>query len=909
MNQFFREFVVTLKDRNDLDQFYLDMEQESNLPFVPARAVECIIKKPLSRNTHYLISNVEAATLKNDPRVLDVSLSLSDLEIKTVLHSTQTGDWDRSNTIEPDQKNWGLYRMSKTSNVPQWGSEQGTGSLIDQIKLRSTGNNVDIIVVDDVAYPDHPEYSDRFVEYDWFGELDLDVRGSGTTITGVFRTSDIATITTETAHKLSPGAIINVLCTSDPTFNVTEGVVLSTPSQTTFTYSNTGSEVGQTSGTGSWLGVYRYNTFSGVNNHATHITGVIAGNTQGWARDANIYNIRHDTGGENPGEYIPREFIFDYIRAFHAAKPVNPGTGRKNPTIVNCSWGLGKSVFGAFVENPITDNNNFSVIFHKGELVTPESLGNTPVDTGYSGVCSSTIQLAPLSNVVNGGNEIFTTSGTEGTCTSIAKNILGTSGLINQGNPTGSSLNGADIYDDAYWTITLPFDIEYTGVVYGPSQGTGQDYLNISSNSSIFFAGSGTAAYDLNIGAAGPQNRKIHISANDRSCQNLWSGVEGTTPNRTLRIRWEGHESPNGADPGNPTIVWEATFFENTPNKIEIHVDQNAAWRGEFTNAQLENLGLIQSGYLAPVRDSALDTDIEDTLADGIFLVASAGNGRFKIDVPTGEDYNNYFVEKGIQYYYHRGSSPGSSNDNIICVGSLDSTSTENKFQLSNTGPRVDLYAPGSNVISSVYDDSGFTLGAAQEVVNDGSPSFETADIQSIARNQSLGISTVVTVGPHGLTTGDLLTLRLTDNTSFNVSMSPITVINGTTFEYSNPGTEVSSFTPVEIQIASGYLYQKNNGSSIAAAQVTGLLALLLETFPEITPAEAKAYILQNSIEGKISASTGDYTDATSLQGGKNKIAYYYKERATEGLVYPKPKEWLRPSIGAVFPRPKINRS
>ena len=31
---------------------------------------------------------------------------------------------------------------------------------------------------------------------------------------------------------------------------------------------------------------------------------------------------------------------FDYIRVWHKNKPVNPVTGRKNPTIVNGSWGL-----------------------------------------------------------------------------------------------------------------------------------------------------------------------------------------------------------------------------------------------------------------------------------------------------------------------------------------------------------------------------------------------------------------------------------------------------------------------------------------------------------------------------------------------------------------------------------------
>ena len=31
--------------------------------------------------------------------------------------------------------------------------------------------------------------------------------------------------------------------------------------------------------------------------------------------------------------------LFDYLRAFHRYKPINPETGLRNPTITNHSWG------------------------------------------------------------------------------------------------------------------------------------------------------------------------------------------------------------------------------------------------------------------------------------------------------------------------------------------------------------------------------------------------------------------------------------------------------------------------------------------------------------------------------------------------------------------------------------------
>jgi len=65
-----------------------------------------------------------------------------------------------------------------------------------------------------------------------------------------------------------------------------------------------------------------------LSNHSAHVAGTVAGNTQGWAREANIYSIGYGV-----------ESVFDYVRAFHNAKAVNPITGIKNPTIMNNSWG------------------------------------------------------------------------------------------------------------------------------------------------------------------------------------------------------------------------------------------------------------------------------------------------------------------------------------------------------------------------------------------------------------------------------------------------------------------------------------------------------------------------------------------------------------------------------------------
>lgn len=824
MADIFREFIVTLKDKNDLEQFYFEMENEGTFEHVPDRAVECVNRRSISRNTHYRLTVAEAEKLRQDPRVAAVSLTLKDMGVKAGLHS-QTATWSRADSIAVDQKNWGLYRCSIADNVSGWGSDSGTGNQTATVNITTSGKNVDVVVLDEMAYPGHSEFDGRLVQYDWFAN-----------------------------HN-------SVVWPANPNPN------------------------------------YAYDNYSGGNNHATHVASIIAGETQGWARDANIYNLRHDTSDVNgdPGAYTPSQYIFDYIREWHNTKSNNPETGQPNPTMVNCSWGLGTVVN---YTNVITGSGNsrFSKINYRGSLITPDSIGRTPVDTGFSGVCSSTQRLSTLANLVNGGNRITTASSTSGSCASITLNLQGTTGMTNLGAPTNSDVNGVDIYDDASWTITLPFSVTYCGGTYTE--------IRVSTNSYVLFGGTIAQTYTWVVGASAPPARKILVSGGDRSCQRLWSQTSGSSPNRTFRIRWEGHDAANGGVLGSPTTVWEMTFYEATPTQIDLHIGANAAYRGEFTLSDLETYGIMQTGQLAPYRDAALDADITDAINDGILVVGSAGNGGFKADVLGGTDYNNYYIDNGEIIYYHRGATPGASHSNLICVGALDSASSEPKLALSNTGPRVDIYAPGKNVISAVYNDLGSAGGNTAGAIGDGSTVITT--LATVSRNGA-NVATIFTSANHGLNTGDRVTISCSDS-SFNTYMSYVTVTGLQTFEYDNTGSLVSE-TPATGTITPGYFYQKYNGTSMATAQVSGILALLLETYPNMTQSEAKAYIVSNAQSGKMFTTAGSHGDTTSLQSGNNKILYFYKERPSEGMAFPKQNFRLRPSTGAVYPRPRIRKT
>lgn len=256
-----REYVISLKDINDAESFYKDMETSGGDLYIPNRLVKCVNRRPTSRNTHYLLTYAEAAQLINDPRVLAVELNPEDLGLIKGPYSFEQAStqFDKRVASDSNDINWGLLRCLRKTDIPNW----GVGGTLDQsatIRSSLSGKNVDVVIMDDGApFPTVLEYQQnpdgtgfsRMVEYNWFQHNSV--------VTG--------------------GANGN--------------------------YSYPGERLQQ---------------------HGAHTTGTVAGNSQGWARDASIYNLTYFDS-------------IDYVREFHKNKPINPITGVKNPTVMNNSWG------------------------------------------------------------------------------------------------------------------------------------------------------------------------------------------------------------------------------------------------------------------------------------------------------------------------------------------------------------------------------------------------------------------------------------------------------------------------------------------------------------------------------------------------------------------------------------------
>jgi subtilisin family serine protease len=301
-----KEYIVILNSHTDLDDFYTDMEQQSRYEYIPNRPVEMVYRRPMSCSTHYLLTDEEVAMLQQDPRVLSVEEPYYNRGLKVMPMNQYSTNWNKSGIDAQTSLNWGLLRGYEGTARAGWGSN-GTSAATGTVKLTNVGNNVDVVIIDGHMLPGHPEFA-------------VNADGTG-------------------------GSRVNQ-------FNW-------------FQYNS------QVRGVAAGTYVYDFGSSAVAvddNNHGAHVAGIAAGNTCGWARGANIYNISpYDTTINATGYSNYSYDIMDYIRVFHANKPINSRTGCKNPTVVNMSYGF-------FGEKPIANITRFR---YKGVITSKPTGGWT----------------------------------------------------------------------------------------------------------------------------------------------------------------------------------------------------------------------------------------------------------------------------------------------------------------------------------------------------------------------------------------------------------------------------------------------------------------------------------------------------------------------------------------------------
>lgn len=151
-----------------------------------------------------------------------------------------------------------------------------------------------------------------------------------------------------------------------------------------------------------------------------------------------------------------------------------------------------------------------------------------------------------------------------------------------------------------------------------------------------------------------------------------------------------------------PTIVNMSWGFIHQMGTVQGGNYRGMGWMGGRDTTKGMIFADYGSGvYVHGARVGSVDTDLEELLSAGVIVVVAAGNYSQKIDVVGGIDYDNYYSD-GVLNYYHRGSSPMGAE--AIVVGNLSNNlfnGIERKNTSSECGPRVDVYAPGSLIMST----------------------------------------------------------------------------------------------------------------------------------------------------------------------------------------------------------------
>lgn len=526
-------YDVCVKDSGDWEEIHNYIINENEIDGIPNRKIDCISEMQVSaKRSVYNMSYEEAEVLKSHPKVEWVTKSsmhnpivleqrkldekfdshlLTNRFKQNIINRRTSGNPGTALTFTQ----WGLSRHSNSNN-----NFETSTTLSEDIKYSLSGKNVDVVIMDTGVRYDHPEFLLP-------GYTSVPV---GVSTESVSRVRDILIHGQDeyginwSSHGLTaPG--------SGSLANYTKANVL-----------------GSTTFNGSW--------------HGSHVAGTAAGNQFGAAFEANIWSIacidRSDVGFSDPSDG------FDYIRVWHKNKPINSLTGRRNPTIVNGSWGLRQFV---------NYNNSYNVTFR-----------GTSYSSSYVEASNSNLPpvyyISPLSNYYQFTSKHATS---QTTCNelfddSLCGDLIVVLAAGNSGNPSGKQdiPDGID-YDNQFTSGTFYYNSVTSGL------GEVDEYFNRPGTPAISHQGQLDApiivgALDSTVVTSGITSERKSNFSNTGPAIDVWAaGSDVLSPDDS------GHTDPrnssfyndykSGTSMATPNVCGViATYLQSNPSATRIDV-------------------------------------------------------------------------------------------------------------------------------------------------------------------------------------------------------------------------------------------------------------------------------------------------------------------------------------------------
>ena len=855
------EYIVTLHNKDDLAQFYKDIEDaESDIhvylsePDFPRRAVTVTNRRLISRNTHYMLTHEEAQKLKDDPRVWDVELAeLIELTTRPAGWRMQNDKFSKDWFTDATDHNWGLLRHTETSNRSNWGSN-GTNTITADIEVTASGRNVDVVIVDGHIDPAHPEFKPANVSDHYKGNLvndntnsalfDRSVTVNGLKIVVAGAAGGQIAVPDEWARKtarmvellIDPTGPSIVLADQKNLIATLKGDVgtvhagLPTAQRVAYGGGNQYSPNFLTDeGVSSYVG---YQTFldTHVHNDMVWYRNVSGPSPSVGDRDIEeiVEHLFHTIhlmgvfgavdGSETALNWMATNAVGDAWKSteLHLAMKEAIDNGMFNPSGYGPNWATVADDaeiaykeymyllnWGMWEMSQFWDGGSLAPEWNDNVRTVAGILSNNPLghalfNTYFAPVLSKP-NFATMQSIFQDAD-----AGVSGYVVSSRVNQFNWFSLTNQ--VTGGA-NGTYVYTpyidagDADRTADNNHGTHCAGTVAGNTQGWARD----------------AAIYNISPYGSNPNNIASSVMWD---YIRAWHNTKAINPKTGRR---------------NPTITnnsYGSSLISNYSGSYTTGKVTAATYRGVTFDPgrDLTTQELRDRGFYAPTLQMSIpnfftsrNADMQDAINDGIIIVASAGNDYWKTVNSSDQDYNNTYdmVYNGFNYTWnlHRGTGSGAGYAPVINVGATSNDVNEDKANFSNCGNQVDIFAAGEGIQSSLLS------GGISDPRDD---------------NYNLG---------------------------------------------------------------------KYQGTSMSGPQVAGVIAILAESWPNITQAEAQSWIVDNANSDQMAdTATDDPMDVNSMQGAPNKYLRWVNQRALAGVSFPQKNFKARPSTGKTYPRPRIRR-